>query len=285
MFMLFKSIFFFIVLTSFSISANDLISPCYNPTWTSGDIEEHESGHGFFTRQALSIVRNENKAPFYQELIDQNLEFLAAKSSEPDKTENNFYTFSGHFYDPDTEKNWLGSQSNTALTNFLRHSQKALKFFKENPYSSLTKNRVDYKEGLKSLAYALHYLEDSCVPHHAANYVAVSTWHREFEHYAQKVQEKSKIMKSHHPYIERGNFNDDLRMILRSCAIYAKPFVKVTEVTDSSYADTYVQSRCYEGQNGSGAPDCAVWDEVIDKTAKETQSRVAQFLARFFDEL
>lgn len=200
--------------------------------WTSEDSGSFSAGHTFITRQAIEIVKNDGQMPptLYKNLLE-----MPQIVNEPDSFETTYWSYVGHFYDPDTEKNYLGTTFNTALTNFIHHA-----IFAVDPH---------YEEWVKSLSYSLHYLEDACVPHHASNLIVGYSKHYDFEHYAQSIQEQATVYFNVYPYTFTDDFQNDLREILRGCAIKAKRFANPIEETDKEmwlpYAKTTMEQAQY----------------------------------------
>jgi phospholipase C len=132
-----------------------------------------ESGEGkthqFITQNAVEIL-NSDKNDNLVSTINNYESILMEYSDWPDSYETDLYTYLGHFYDPDTGKNYLGGTSTTALTRFIEHTNNAL-----NDYET------DEEEAFKSIGKALHYLQDMHVPHHAANEIAGLSNHTEYE--------------------------------------------------------------------------------------------------------
>ena len=85
--------------------------------------------------------------------------------------------FKGHFYDPDTGKNFIGGTNDTARSN-------TEKFYSEakTEYSK-TKISTEFVENVGKM---LHYIQDANEPHHAANITALEkkNVHSKFEEYA-----------------------------------------------------------------------------------------------------
>ena len=91
-------------------------------------------------------------------------------------------TYASHFYDPDTQLNWLGQATPTALTMGRTLFIDALAAYQAN-------NAIlaGYRLGL-----ALHYLTDLGQPQHAANFTNIDwpfTWHGMFEKFVLTSQD------------------------------------------------------------------------------------------------
>lgn len=93
----------------------------------------------------------------------------------PDKlgNETDSGTYSGHFFDPDTGKNWLGQKSPTAKTRAISYFNMAI-----NAYENGDKNIA-----IVLLGRGTHYISDMNEPHHASNKTALNSNHTEFEKY------------------------------------------------------------------------------------------------------
>lgn len=161
----------------------ELNSNYYNraqPLWQSG-AEDNLATHELITMQALLCFINDYG--FYNingtEALAVTLT-LAAASGLPDKDEIG-NTFAGHFYDPDTQKNWAGSKTNTAKTNAQSHYNNAYNKLKTNVNMSV--NSAEFAYVLEELGRALHYIQDASQPHHANNKVAIITNHSDYEKY------------------------------------------------------------------------------------------------------
>lgn len=107
---------------------------------------------------------------------------LAAASVLPDKDETNGITFSRHFYNPD-----IGYGTNvfkkSAKDNAEEHYNAAYQKLHANPHMAL--NSDEFAAVLEQLGRALHYIQDVCEPHHAANLVAGVSTHLSFETYVE----------------------------------------------------------------------------------------------------
>ncbi len=106
------------------------------------------------------------------------MQLLMTESAWPDKDLLSVITlFAGHFYDPDTGLNFMNSNATTARNNAYGNYNQAVTYFREGNRS----------EAIKSLAHAIHYIQDVGVPHHAANYTAGLTNHSDFEALASQI--------------------------------------------------------------------------------------------------
>lgn len=151
-----------------------------SPQWSSGHIsldgEWNKTGsHEILTRQACQILGNGKG--FFTDNNFQNLSIMLAiciGSLKPDDDEIGIFPFAGHFYDPNTKKNYAGETDNTALTNATNHYDLAIQMAKNN----------DMPGAYEQIGRCLHYIQDVCEPHHSANITGLDLVHTEFERYA-----------------------------------------------------------------------------------------------------
>lgn len=132
-------------------------------------LNEYENG-------ATALFRNANEAV----LISLTLSVLSAL---PDRLGSGSYTtgFVGHFYNPETGKNFLGFKSPTAKTNAVSNYNDAKNALTDYQYLA----DAD-EETLKKIGSMLHFIQDACEPHHSSNVVAnpiSNNSHGEFEEY------------------------------------------------------------------------------------------------------
>lgn len=197
----------------FETSENDI-----GIQWESGGINHT---HQYLVSRAIKILENdigEDKIGYYYQYTSTLLE----NADWPDKHENNFYTFLGHFYDPRTKKNYLGGTSPTAATNFKQYANKAVDAYNSN----------EHKKANQYLGRALHYLGDSNVPHHVENKVAVLSDHTEFEKWVDENRQKY-ITTSTNKYSQFNySWNDNLEKIIDSCGYGAIGFIEGNKVTN-----------------------------------------------------
>lgn len=93
--------------------------------------------HQYIVANALKILSNDKgNSAFNGEL---NSSILMEATDWPDKlgNETDAGTFAGHFYDPDTGKNWLGQKSPTARTRAESYFQAAVKRIVQEMYNWL----------------------------------------------------------------------------------------------------------------------------------------------------
>ena len=105
-----------------------------------------------------------------------DMQILSENSAKPDLWDIGI-GWDRHFYDPDTGLN-------------LRDTTPTAKDRAEHYYSNAISDGNSHEDALKDLAYALHYVQDVSVPHHAANKPTTLTDeynHAGFEKLASKI--------------------------------------------------------------------------------------------------
>ena len=143
------------------------------PRWTTS--EDADSTHAYITTQACGILINDMGFFINNNTTEQlNAVFsIAVASNLPDNDETDLGTFAGHFYDPNTGKNYLGITTNTAKSNAITHYQDAYAAAGDNDLSAM----------YEKIGRCLHYIQDINVPHHAGNVISTgpSSSHGRFE--------------------------------------------------------------------------------------------------------
>lgn len=132
--------------------------------------------HQYIIANALTILSNDQgNSTFNGEL---NSSILMEATDWPDKlgNETDAGTFAGHFYDPDSGKNWLGQTSPTARTRAESYFKSAVDAYHSG----------DVQLAMSNLGKGTHYVSDLNEPHHASNLTAVNSNHSAFEKYVDK---------------------------------------------------------------------------------------------------
>lgn len=160
------------------IMAEEEQEPQIAPRWGSGTIDKNgeytkTGSHEMITAQALNVLANDMGifSTNAVEVLTICL-LISLASLKPDDDEIGF-AFAGHFYHAINHDNYLGSTTNTALTNCEDHYYSAVSMVK-------TGNRT---KAYEEIGRALHYLQDAGEPHHAANITALNVTHGQFEKY------------------------------------------------------------------------------------------------------
>ncbi|MGN0554935.1 MAG: hypothetical protein ACI4LI_03450, partial [Candidatus Fimenecus sp.] len=153
------------------------------PYWKS-DSDSSESGQQMATHQLITL---EAMLVFMSDYGFYNVDsatqlilalYIAAASGLPDLDERE-YIFAGHFYDPNTGLG-LNALYKSARTNVSNHFYDAYEGLSSNPYMAV--NSQEFADVLEKLGRALHYIQDVCEPHHAANIAALPpSTHSSFE--------------------------------------------------------------------------------------------------------
>ncbi|HIU35721.1 MAG TPA: zinc dependent phospholipase C family protein [Candidatus Fimenecus excrementigallinarum] len=156
---------------------------------------------------------------------------LASVSALPDREENDNHLFYGHFYDPNTGTNYLGDTSPTAKTRIKLHYDHAVEANSSNEFEKVAKSMED-------LGKALHYIQDVCEPHHAANKTAVNSSHGIFEAY---VDNNLELLMPILPSLPNTDIysaqTDDVEDLLHTAAIRGKYFIDYTTILQRSNWD------------------------------------------------
>ena len=162
---------------------------------------------------------------------------LAAASGLPDYQEIGM-AFAGHFYDPDTGKNYLGQSWPTAATKADTHYHIAYTHLKKNVNMDLKSN--EFMTVLERLGKCLHYVQDACEPHHASNAIEVpGSSHSDFE---SRVETNINVYLKNIPTVPTALYvrvrTANVFGMTHDAAVQAKPyFESVADKTDKSRWD------------------------------------------------
>ncbi len=153
--------------------------------------------HSYITRSSLKKVKefteksNDTFSSKENQLIDEisgkYKEHIIKYSLQPDIDENQG-GYKKHFYNPVTEKNYMGEKDKTALTKCLSHYNAGIEAFKQNNKS------LAYEE----LGRSIHFMEDlsACV-HTGYDCVMDSVvklpMHVEFEKVCDNIRQECKV--------------------------------------------------------------------------------------------
>ena len=127
--------------------------------------------HQYIVANALKILDNDKGSSTLNTYADVLCEY----TDWPDVlgNETDYGTFAGHFYDPDSGKNWMGQTSPTARTRAETYFESAVSAYKDG----YTEKAMEY------LGKGSHYVSDLNEPHHASNLTAINSNHSDFEKY------------------------------------------------------------------------------------------------------
>ena len=150
------------------------------PLWVSGDGEKESGSHELISARACGILLNDlgfwgaNQSASIVIALSIS---LASIIPDQDLLEGPLSGFEGHFYDPDTGTSFAGDSVNTAKSNLVNNYNAAVLAYQSEGLS---------EDFIISVGKMLHYMQDACEPHHAANITAVLVWqgHGSFEKYA-----------------------------------------------------------------------------------------------------
>ncbi len=168
-----------------SVSGRFGVQPFWKSDSDGSEIGQQMATHQLITLEALSVFISD--CGFYEANGSTALVValsLASASGLPDMLETDALTFSGHFYDPDTGKNWTRTTWPTAKTRATSHYDRAKTALnKDTTPETPDLLGENFEDALKQLGMTLHYVQDVCEPHHAANKTAGISTHTEFENY------------------------------------------------------------------------------------------------------
>lgn len=175
------------------------------------DGENHT--HQYIAQSALTILKNNKGTSVLN--TGSNPDIIACHADWPDVlgNETDSGTFAGHFYNPDTGKNWMNQTSPTAKSRALSYFNQAVNWY----------NSGEIEEALICLGKGSHYVADLNEPHHASNLTAVNSNHSEFEKYVDTNRYSFAITGNtiaESEYITAKN--STLSTVLQNGAIYAK---------------------------------------------------------------
>lgn len=206
--------------------------------WKSGEITNGEytesRTHEYITAIACTVLNNDKG--FFSTDTGANIIIalcISLASMLPD-TDEYKPAFVGHFYDPDTQKNYVGSAANTARTNAEKHFKAAL----------LSASNGAMDEAYEHLGRCLHYVQDVNVPHHAANVTNIpNISHALFEKHAFENQEAYlENFKTIPASNYRNAYSWNIGTITHKAAAEAKPMIShVNNILDKSEWSEYAR--------------------------------------------
>ena len=230
------------------IMAEEEQEPQIAPRWASGDIKNGEyveqGSHEMITAQALNVLAND-KGIFSTNPVEVLAICLSISlaSLMPDKDEVGAIWFAGHFYHAIDGDNYVGSSSNTALTNCRDHFDYAVHFAKTGNLEAMC----------NEIGRALHYLQDAGEPHHAANITAANISHDRFETFVDKdIDSYVNLISSVNGY----RFSTSINPTYASSASHTVDFL-VQQAASIAYT--------FRGQVNN-ALNQTYWDYVASKT-------------------
>lgn len=212
--------------------------------FTSGGIDHT---HQYIVAQALVVLNNDCGASIFNQ--SDNAEILLYNADWPDTfgNETDAGTFAGHFYDPDTGKNWMGQTSPTARTRAEYYYQQALHDY----------NLGDPQSAMVYLGRGAHYVADLNEPHHASNLTAINSNHTEFETYVDNSRKAYYIA------------NNSLAS------------TKYSEALNSSVGDLMYNAAKSAKALSEKAQNTSQYDEAASKSVKGAITTVVQYYYKF----
>ena len=189
--------------------------------------------HQYIVSNALKILNNDKGAS----ILNTKAAVICEYTDWPDVlgNETDYGTFAGHFYDPDTGKNWMGQTSPTARTRAETYYENAVIMYQAG----------DINRAMDYLGKGTHYVSDLNEPHHASNLTAVNSNHSAFEKYVDKNRTS---------YTISGNsfssqiYNDAVSLsvgdLMFSAAKHSKELVDMAQ-NESTYSNAGNQSVQY----------------------------------------
>lgn len=218
-------------------------SSTVQPRWTSGNSQHTDTGsHELITARACGVLLDDKGfwgGDRNGSIIIALMISLASIIPDTDSDLGLGQLFEGHFYDPDDGDSWTGSTTNTAKTNAKKNYLDALGEYAEY---GISETFVEY------VGKMLHYAQDVCVPHHAANVTFLNPAHSGFESYADdNLNSYIDSLNSLNSSVYSSNVDKDMDNIIHDAAVNAKK--------DISLVNNYFnQNR---------------WAEVANRTTRE----------------
>lgn len=202
------------------------------PLWKSGEYDQDgnlvsTASHELITARACGLV-SADKGFWLSDEQNESYSILAAlmislASSIPDtnKTLGLNQAYKGHFYDPDTEKNFRGESDNTAKTNAEKYYNAALVTYKNMAEKNMSEDFV------RNIGMMLHYVQDACEPHHAANIISLGdgSAHGAFEKFADKrINDDIDVIQTMPNNLYVSALNTSIGTIVHDSAVIAKGY-------------------------------------------------------------
>lgn len=188
--------------------------------------------HQYIMANALVILNNDQGNSIYNSKA--NADILMSNTDWPDVlgNETDYGTYSGHFYDPDSEKNWLGQKSPTCKTRAMSYYDKAVTAYRNG----------NTQEAMKYLGRGTHYVSDVNEPHHASNLTAVNSNHSVFEEHVDRNRNNYKIINNTLPdSVYRTAENTSVQMLIRNAGWKGKA-LKEKILSSSTFAEAGEES-------------------------------------------
>lgn len=151
---------------------------------------------------------------------------LAAASGLPDFDEKGVPVCIGHFYDPETEQNYLGDTNPTAKTNAQEHYNEAYNRLKTNINVPVMDD--DFLFVIEKIGRSLHYIQDASEPHHSSNKIAGLSTHTQFESFVDdNIESYISDLASTPSYYYTSARNKSAGDLTKQVAEFSKPLYSV----------------------------------------------------------
>lgn len=188
--------------------------------------------HQYIVSNALVILSNDQGNSIFNEELNSSI--LLEATDWPDRlgNETDVGTFAGHFYDPDSGKNWMGQKSPTARTRAESYFQAAVEAYRSG----------DELLAMSNLGKGTHYVSDLNEPHHASNLTAINSNHSAFEKYVDKNRKSYTINgNTFSSSVYKTAVNTATGDLMYGAAKYAKGLASVAQ-NESTYDSAARQS-------------------------------------------
>jgi len=181
--------------------------------------------HQYILANALTILKNDKGSS----ILNTKAATLLTNTDWPDVVgnETDYMTFSGHFYDPDTGKNWLGLTSPTAYQRAINYYNDAVTLYKAGNING----------AMEKLGRGTHYVSDINEPHHAANLTDITSNHSDFEGYVDDNRTSFYIYLNTLTSTKYSNAaSSSLSTLIKNAAIASKALSTNAQNVDKYYA-------------------------------------------------
>lgn len=168
--------------------------------------------HQYTTQRGIEILDSVLGEKYKEFYLDKDREQILKYCTKPDEDETDG-AFKYHFYNPATEKNFMG-EDDSALARCKNHYQNAINLF----------NNDCRENAFEELGRSLHFLEDLNTPVHTNNQSFVDTtynvsFHVSFENKCKDIQSRvvSSLLKKEFRYYRINTIEN----IAKACAFLA----------------------------------------------------------------
>lgn len=182
--------------------------------------------HQYIVANAVNILQNDKGSSILTS--EQYVGSLSSYTDWPDKigNETDYLTYAGHFYNPNTGKNWLGQKSPTAKGRAVSYFNSAVSEYKKGNIST----------AIKYLGIGSHYVSDLNEPHHASNLTALNSNHTDFEKYVDTNRASFKIANNTlSSSLYQNAVDTSIGDLTQSAAVYANGLVSKAKNTSTYY--------------------------------------------------